>query len=93
MAPAERPTSHLKFVGNDRIVGYIHSQTTLDFIVIADGPRKFIDSTKWPGNGEWLLSKNIWKSTKRVDSVSFPLIPVWVPNSLGLNSIDSFYTF
>jgi hypothetical protein len=73
---------------------------TLDFIVIQDCARKFIHAALWPGNGEWLHSKNNWTSAlaadiqtiwrdcnSRVDSV--PNISGWVSHSLSLNSINS----
>jgi hypothetical protein len=80
---------------------YIYSHISFDFIVIADCARKFIYSTLGSGNEECLHSKNIWKSISDADMQAIcrncrcrisavPIIPVWVANSLGLNSIDSF---
>jgi hypothetical protein len=74
----------------------------LDFIVIHDCARKFIQATMWTGNGEWMFSKNVHHISKFVADIqticpdcsyrvgSVPSIPVWVANSRGLNSIIEF---
>jgi hypothetical protein len=102
MAP-ERTTQDLeKLFENDYSTP--NSHIILDFIVVPDCARKFIESILGPRNGEWLLGKNMWSSNSVADIQTIlrdcscgvgatPTVPVWVANSLGLNPIDSLYLF